>query len=259
MKANKHLILTSLSCIGVVSVAVVSAFDTVRATKKDAKPETVKDYLKTYWKDYIPTVLVSTATVASVIANQKLTSRDLQALGACAASGMLLVNDYKKKIEEHFGKEELNNIVKEIVKEKEINAQQAKEVGISTCHFLTTSEDPSVKGETLFYDEFSDTWFRSSLYSVKNAMYHFNRNFNIAGSIAYEDFYEFLGVTPNKSVGPDIGFDVDMMWNNEMYWIDHDLIPCETDDGEAYYIISLCVLPGKYDEEEGTFVEQEVA
>lgn len=259
MRVNKHLILTTISCIGVVGVAVASVCDTVRATKKKANPEKPVDYVKTYWKDYIPTALAVSATAGTIIANHKITSDELKAIGTCAAGSMILAQEYKRKIREHYGKDELNNIVKEIAKDKEIDAQQAQDVYIYSSGAFSSPEDPSVNASTLFYDEFTDTWFRSSLYSVKNAHYHFNRNFSMRGDAAIQELYEFYGITPKWTIDPlKYGYNIDMMYSNEMYWIDFELVESETDGGEKYYIIYPVLEPLPYDEEEGTFMDPDL-
>lgn len=243
--------LTCFSCIGVAGVAGMAVHDTIKHDDK-ANVLTPINYIKTYWKDYIPTMVVGTATIASIVTNHIISTKELKTLAAFAAGAAGLLADYKTAINEEFGKEGYEQIVRNVANRR---IQNAKEVNIYSTGLVSNNIDVHEDGNTLFYDEFTDTWFRSSLLNVKNAMYHFNRNFHLGGGIVcVDEFYEFLGIEPSMK-WPDrmYGFGNNIL-DDGIYWIDFDICEAETDEGEKFYTIYFTYQPGEYDTEECNYV-----
>lgn len=52
--------------------------------------------------------------------------------------------------------------------------------------------------EVLFWDEFTDTWFRTSNDLVRTAIKVLNQKYYIMGNVSVQEFYYYLGVCPNK-------------------------------------------------------------
>ena len=93
-------------------------------------------------------------------------------------------------------------------------------------------------------------------------MYHFNRNFALAGGNSLEDFYNLLGIKPLGKDGIVIDLEYYGYGNNILedgiFWVDFDLTESKNEDtGETYYIISFVWAPGVYDENEATYVQDD--
>lgn len=242
--------LTCLSCLGIGGVALSAVHDT---NKHSNEKLTAKEYMKKYWKDYILTASVSMATIGSIIANHTLTAKDIENFGALALSVTALLGDYKQEIKEVYGDEGLQKIASGVA-EKRVAQMANAENYISIQNVVSTSTDAVEKSTILFYDEFSDTWFYSTLYNVKNAMYHFNRKFTtLGGEISVDEFYTFLGITPTIQWPKDMyGFGLNL-FEEGIFWIDFDLVECKDKDGVTFYSISFTFRPAEYNEEELTY------
>ena len=267
MKNNTKLLLTIASCIGTIAVAVVASHDKTKAEKllndseyqpKGELKHDIIEPMKICWKAYIPTVVVAGMTITSIIVNHKLTKKEIASISACAVGSMGLLSNYKQKIEARYGHEGLEEIIRDVAHDHEDNAIKAKNVCIYGSGGITSFEDPSIDCDTLFYDEWSDTWFRSSLFNVKNAMYHFNRNFALAGENSLEDFYNLLGIKPLGNIDLEYYGYGNNILEDGIFWVDFDLIESKNKDtGETYYIISFVWAPGVYDENEATYVHDD--
>lgn len=252
MNKNMKAILTCLSCVGIVGVGVSAVHDTNKHLEEKLS---FKEYVRRYWKDYIPTLVVGTATITSVITNHVLTTKDVKGLCTIAAGSTALLADYKSEMKRQLTTEQYKGIVKGVA-EKRAWVRDAKLHTISVQNIVSTSNEINEEPDTLFYDEFSDTWFYSTLYNVKNAMYHFNRNFQIGGGeISVDEFYNFLGIEPEMKWPQDLyGFGLNLL-ESGIYWIDFDICECEDKNGEKFYSIFFEWQPVEYSEEEGTYAE----
>lgn len=241
--------LTCLSCLGVGGVALSAVHDT---NKHSNEKLTIKEYTKKYWKDYILTASVGMATIGSIIANHTLTAKDIENLGALALSVTALLGDYKQKIKEVYGDKGLQKITSGVAEKRAAQMANAENY-ISIQSLVSTNNEIAGEPATLFYDEFSDTWFYSTLFNVKNAMYHFNRKFTLGGEISVDEFYTFLGITPTIQWPKDMyGFGLNLL-EEGIFWIDFDLVECKDKDGVTFYSISFTFRPVEYNEEELTY------
>lgn len=232
------LALTIGSCLGVGAVAILSAHDTVKAMDilKDVDgPEeaTLKAKAKwaiyNTWKCYIPTAVVGVGTVVTILFNHQLTKKEIAAIAAAAVGSGKLLDQYQAKIREKFGDEAIIDIRESIARDHADGIPVAAVPPISFESMCSIGVEPIVDAaDTLFYDELYDVWFYSNLYSVKNAMYHLNRNMAIGQIAIVADFYEFLGVAaPDNTYNVGWGED---FWCDGLCWIDFELT--EADFGE---------------------------
>lgn len=242
---------------GIFVSEVMCARDTLKAEaiinrhhiyKADAEHEdgipTTKEYVtevvKGTWKCYIPTAVATTATLAALIASNRLTARQIALLSSAVASGGALVQKYRKEILDRTNPEILREIDSAVAKAA---MEDAKPVTIST--YGEEREDfmasPS-EGEVLFFDPFTGIKFRSSKLAVLGAKYYLNRNYSIGAGVPFAQFYEFLGLDlpePFRQLGWEINDDGYM-------WIDIECIGSTEPDpetGEYYYIIEYPVEP----------------
>lgn len=91
---------------------------------------------------------------------------------------------------------------------------------------------PKVNSEPLlFWDEFiPGNFYYATTDQIKDAMYHFNRNFSLRGSARYSEFLEFMNITPTER-SKEYGWNAWMMaeegWAS---WIDFCIFKKEDED-----------------------------
>lgn len=221
----------------------VEAFDEDISIVCDTKPEYVKEVVKSIWKCYIPTAVATTATLAALIASNRLTKRQIALLSSAVASGGALVQKYRKEILDRTNPEILREIDSAVAK---ATMEDAKPVTISNQSIYGEEREdfmasPS-EGEVLFFDPFTGIKFRSSKLAVLGAKYYLNRNYSIGTGVPFAQFYEFLGLDlpePFRQLGWEMNDDGYM-------WIDIECIQSTEPDpetGEYYYIIEYPVEP----------------
>lgn len=90
-----------------------------------------------------------------------------------------------------------------------------------------------------FYDSFSQRYFETTIEKVIQAEYHLNRNFMFFGTIALNDFYDFLGLE-KTDFGDTVGWS---SVNGDIYWIDFNHRRVTLDDGMEVYVIDMVFEP----------------
>ena len=208
---------------------------------KEYAPEVVK----ATWKCYIPTAVATTATLAALIASNRLTARQIALLSSAVASGGALVQKYRKEILDRTNPEILSEIDSAVAKAA---MEESKPPIIETSGLMSYEAfDPNEDGEYLFFDPFTKLKFRATKLAVLGAKYYLNRNFSLGGNVGLEMFYNFLGVElPEEYRGCE--WDCEVLCNDGYYWIDIDLTRSDTPDpetGEMYYILEYGMDPGE--------------
>lgn len=237
-KKNAPTILTCIGSVGVVGTAVLTAKASIKASKllEEAENEkgeelTVKESIRVAGPAYIPAVLVGASTIACIFGANILNKHKQASLASAYALIDNSYRQYKNKVKELYGEETHNNIIDAIAKE------QPKEVHITAGGVISnyTQEIESDSEPRLFYDEYSERYFESTIEKVLLAEYHLNRNYILRGFARLNEFYEFLGLEP-KDYGDAVGWDV----CGEIYWIDFNhrkaVIGDDNDSFECYII-----------------------
>lgn len=226
-KKHGTSILSFAAIVGVVATGIAAA----KASKKveEKRPKRIRmtkmEYIREYWKDYIPTVIIGGATCACIASANHISKKQQAALvAACVAAGERF-SDYREKTKEIFGEEADTKIQNSIVKDK-----------MEAVEDLDRPEGE----ELLFFDRYSDRYFNATMDHVLEAEYHFNRNLQLRDYAVVNEFYEFLGIGPDPNGrGDDVGWNT---WSEATYgykWVDfyHDKVVM--DDGLECYIISM--------------------
>ena len=228
LRRNSSTILTGISIIGVITTAVVSAKDTVKATQiwkevkdnfSDSKEKPTKlDYVKASWKCYIPTVMVCLSTTSCILGANILNKKTQASL---ISAYTLLDNSYKEdknKVKTMYGEDANNQIQQAIINDN--------------CNI-----NDLMDGKKLFFETNSNQYFESTLEEVQDAEYLLNRNFAISGAVSLNDFLELLGI-PDDKLGKSIGWSLDSGAVFYGYsWIDFDHETVILDDGLECVII----------------------
>lgn len=239
MRINKGTTAAILSVVGAVGVVVTSVM-AVKATPKameileEAKKEkgeelTVVEKVKVAGPTYIPAVAAGVGTVACILGATVLNKRQQAALMSAYAMVDSSYKQYKRKLVELYGEETHQNVIDAIAVEK------AKEVGItaeSICNLTCLTDSESCGEPVLFYDEWSNRYFESTIEQVITAEYHLNRNFILRGYATLNELYEFLGLELTD-YGDTVGWAIE----DEIYWVDFNHHKVVLDDGLEIYII----------------------
>ena len=231
------------SVIGIVATGVLSARAALKVSKEVGEfsyrdrpgREELIERAKTVVPYYAPPVIVGGVTIACVVGSGIFNTRQqVSMMGAYTALDQSF-KKYKGKLIEMYGKETHEAIVDAIAAE---NTDITSSYICSTVNLL-----PGNKGEDrLFYDEFSERFFKAPLTQVLNAEYHLNRNYILMGCENINNFYEMLGI-PEIEGGNDIGWE---QLDEGMYWIEFNHREQKLKDGTPYTVIEMLFEPFCY-------------
>lgn len=241
LKRNSSTILSFLGTAGIVATAVSVTVATTKAvklldeaTKEKGEELTKTEVVAVTAKTYIPSVIIGASTIACVLGANVLNKRQQASLVSAYALAENMYKEYRGKVRELLGEETDIRIQDAIVKEK----CKEQQVYVPGCQSIDTS------GETrLFYEQYRDSYFESTMEAVLNAEYHLNRNFSMRGYAELNEFYDFLGLEPTKE-GSALGWDCQQLIEGyEATWIDFDNRIVTMDDGLEVCIIDMPIPP----------------
>lgn len=230
LKRNAPTILTCVGAVGVVATSVMAVKATPKALTRleEAREEKGEDLTKVEIAKvagpaYIPAVVTGAATIACIFSANVLNKRKQAALMSAYALLDNSYKEYKKKVTELYGEDADQRVREEIAKDK------------------YEERDISLEDETkqLFYDQFSDRYFESTMEDVLRAEYNVNKTLQTHGGLYLNEFYEMLDIPP-VDYGDHLGWSAsevyDMCWES---WVDFQHQKVAMDDGFDCYIISI--------------------
>lgn len=204
------LVLTIVSCTGVVATAVMVARAAPKASRvlAEVKAERMQDKLppqvvfKHTWKIYAPAVSVGLITVGSIITMNRVNARNAAILSAGAALATNALKDYQQHVLEEIGAE----------KESKIRDRMAKDTLASSS---TVDEDLDLfllsgEGQVVCYDSLSGRYFTHNANDIRKVENDLNREIISNMSISLNDLYSALGIE-EVEVGEILGFNIDNM------------------------------------------------
>lgn len=229
VRRNAPTILTCVGGIGVVATSVMAVKATPKALQllEEAKAEKGDDLTKleviaVAGPAYIPAMVTGAATIACIFGANVLNQRQQASLASAYALIDNSYKEYKKKVEELYGKEADAQVKQEIAKDK-----------------YKKSDVKDEDDKLLFYDEFSGRFFNATMEDVLRAEYHVNREIDNLGWATLNEFYLKAGLEPIEG-----GFDVG--WTEEenrarywQSWVDFSQPKTILDDGLECYIITM--------------------
>ena len=206
-KKNASIILTYAGGIGVIATSIMAAKAAPKALDilKEAEEEkgeklTKFETILTGAPIYVPTALTGIATIACIFGANILNKRTQAAL----ISGYALLDssykDYRNKVTEMYGKNTDRDVKNEVAKDRYQDAD---------------IEDTDDDGKTLFYDTFSQRYYRVTSETMVRAEHDINKNLNEHGAASLNEYYDLLGI-PTVDYGEHIGWSSAQMY--EMYW-----------------------------------------
>lgn len=211
LRRNSSTILTCVGAVGVVATSVMAVKATPKAMRlidkaKEEKGEALTKWetVKTAGPTYIPTVITGAATIACIFGSNIISRHQQAALMSAYALLDSSYKEYKNKVDELYGEEAGKEVRAEIAKDK-----------------YTGDHAPLDNDKELFYDFYSGRYFESTKEIVMWAQYETNRALAINGAVGINEFYDFLSVDTDNSVGPLYEYD-QLGWTyqilEEMYW-----------------------------------------
>ena len=229
VKHNSPTILTCIGAVGVVGTAVLTGKAVVKASKllEEAKEEKGEDLtpmetLQVAGPTYIPAVLTGVATITCIFGANAMNKKKQATLLSAYTLLDRSYKDYKEKVDELYGEGSDRNVRNELAKDK------YDETNISV-------DD----NKQLFYDEFSERYFESTMEKVLEAEYELNHIITRDCGAFLNEFYELLGID-TVDYGDYMGWSsfalVEMHW---YCWIEFEHTKVVMDDGLECIIISM--------------------
>ena len=240
---NAPTILTCLGGVGVIVTSIMAAKATVKALRRveEVKNEKGKDLsklelIKAAGPVYIPSIVVGVSTVACIFGANALNKRQQAALMSAYALLDNSYKEYKNKVIELYGEEAHQKVVDAIAVEKAEDKYVHSSYMCSSCDLAAEEHSSEPK---LFYEEFGNRYFTSTIEQVITAEYHLNRNYVLRGYSVLNELYDFLGLEPT-----DYGSTVGWAPNDDgMYWIEFNHRKSVMDDGTEFYILEMPFSP----------------
>ena len=225
IRQNKSSILAISGAIGMVASVGLAIRNTAKYKdiihSKDNKKIDTIERLKVAVPLYFPIVLLTGGSLACIIGATVVNAKHQRSM---TAAYILLENSfkqYKDKVVELYGSDAPKKVETEITNDK------------------FDEKKPQMKNSEndLFYDEYRDEFFESTLDYVREAMYHVNRNFILRGYSILNEVYDFLNLSHTEQ-GDILGWSTDYGWCYYGYsWIDYYCERRESRDGTEYYAI----------------------
>ncbi len=201
---NGSNILTTLGCVGVVGVAIVSGKNSLeadrvlRAKKYESDHDlTPKEKTKIVVPIYIPTILISSATIMCLVASNRVSAGRTAAYAGALALAQEAARTYREKVEETVGPKKAKEI------DDKVADEQIKRID---------SKNPTIfgSGPYICYDTLTDRKFSSDINTIEAAQNHKNKKILSEGWCSLNEFYEEIGLPPAQ-IGEELGWDYDSL------------------------------------------------
>lgn len=207
---NSPSILTAVGTIGAISTAVLATRAGFRVGM-DASTQYHDEYIdtgqcndtlltskhiaQTYWKEFVPPVVVGAVTLAAIIGANRIGTRRAAALAAAFTISEKMAEEYRQKVVDTIGARKEELVRSDVARDRLERAD-----GVET---LILGE-----GEIIFYDSWSDRAFPSTRMRVDEAVNRVNHQINQTWSVSLTEFFELLGLR-GTAVSDDFGWNTD--------------------------------------------------
>lgn len=247
---NRNIILGILAAAGVVGTGVTSGIGSVKGykhvteQKEASKDLDQKEVALIYLKDLVPAIAVGTGTIVCVLSSTVFDTKTQRSIAGAYSLIDRSFREYRKKIADKYGKDEEKEVYNSVVRK---------------CCSVSIPHDKAAPGQLLFYDEYSDRWFKRTMLEVADAEYHFNRNLALRGYAKLNELYEFLGLEPTE-YGEYAGWNLYMGETEHGYqWVDFEHEYCEElaeePDTPSFYILRIIQPPHTDYMEEDEYIQ----
>lgn len=202
VKDNSSVILSAAAVGGVVATAVLASRSTLKAKERleEVQPSQITpkaDVVKAVWKLYIPPVAAGAATIACIVAANRVEARRSAALLGAYTLVSTTLAEYKDAVVEEIG-EVKDRKIREKVAEKQMAENPAgnNEVIITGL------------GEQLCYEPLSARYFRSDIERIRRAANDIDADVLQNMYAPLNEFYKLIGL-PDTELGEHLGWNID--------------------------------------------------
>jgi len=231
VKRNASTILTCVGGVGVVATSVMAVKATPKAlalleeAKKEKGEELTKlETVKVAGPTYIPSVVMGVATITCIFGANALNKRQQAALMSAYALLDNSYKDYKKKVGELYGEDADLHVRQELAKDNYDPEEDSGDDG---------------DGKQLFYDQYSERYFRATNETVLRAEYEINKVLAEDCYASLNELYDLLGIE-QVDYGDYVGWSAaqlsDMYWSS---WIHFWHEKTDLEDGMICYILNM--------------------
>lgn len=234
---TKNALMTSVTASCIIATGISAAVGSFEAAEKlrdldrkkktdlvDLKGPSTWKKIKTIAPCYSWSVLFGAGALLSLYGSYRSNSKAQSALISAYTLVDKAYSEYRLKNIELNGKEKDDEIMKAIA-------------------FGREDDVVLFDGETLFYDEFSGRYFKSTLESVTHAQDHANALFLNDGYLDLSDYYELLGLD-RTDYAEMLGWSEHVGYSTYGYtWIHFENTLVTSDKGFDYYKITFPFRP----------------
>ena len=212
-----------------VALTVYEACKTTAKVTEDARDNFVPtskekakiELAQTYWKNYIPTAIIGSGTIACILGANALSRKQIASL---SAAYLALGKSYQqlRSTLAHRATDESIKQIRDFYNQDTVEVAKAK-----------SSEE-----KLLCYDSISKRYFHATMADLLDAFYEVNRDFALTGEVPLNNLYSYLPELDFIPEGDTKGWNYDYMsCEFEYYWIDFLYDKRKTADGQEYYYI----------------------
>jgi hypothetical protein len=208
-------ILTAVGTIGLIAAGVMAVNQTPKAVKiledysndvSVEEPITPQEKFKMCWKLYLPSVLMATTSVASIIFARRIDSKRMAAWAAAYQMSETAINRLEQSIKDEYGERKLKKL------EQQSDLKLLEENPINPDEIVNTGD-----GDDLFCDYYSGGYFRSTPEAVRARYNHWIAKLQRNDSMSVNSWVTELELRPmGDDVGEEMGFTSSMYQNREL-------------------------------------------
>lgn len=234
---EKHTpeILMGIGISGMLSAGILAvkatpkALRLIEAKKKESGVEKLSkvDTVKATWKCYIPSVVITGASIACLIGSNKVSLKRNAALATAYKIAETAHREYREKVIETIGEKKEELVNDKIAKDK------VDKNPVSNCEVIVTG-----KGKTLCLDALSGRYFEVNIDVLEKAQNALNRQIINQNYVSLNEFYREIGLD-DIELGDELGWNVDnfiaLRYSSQL-----------ADDNRPCLVVSFEVAP-KYD------------
>lgn len=201
---NSPTILTGMAVAGTITSTAMAIQVTPRAKEllddiEEANGKvTWRDYLTIVKDFYIPTIASEAATIACIIASNRISAKRTAAIAAAHSIMETTLAKYQNQIIDEFGEDAAQKIA------EKVDASYIRDNPVQENLIIETN-----KGESLCYDRITGRYFRTDYSELKSAQNELNYRLISEMFVPLNDLYEILGLeTVDEIVGEELGWSI---------------------------------------------------
>ncbi len=192
IRKNRSKILKGVGFTGMFVSQILTIPATVKAVRAcDKRKEElgveklpVKEIIKTSWKCYIPSILITSGSAAGMITGESIDLKNTKLISATCKAAEQTFADYRNETVKQIGEKQSKEI------ESNVLSAQAEQVKPSESFLIQGSEN----GGTLFYEPVTGTFFYSTRNKVDKAFNDLSAQMIRENYVDLGDLFDYIGL-----------------------------------------------------------------